>query len=199
MDLSRLDAAILGKIPKSSSGNVIKVRGWLRPMRAAAAIIVITAVAAGLLMVASGGPVVALPSDMAKFHDDMVSGRTPVTPVDSVAAADEALKLQWEQSPKIPNIPTEHTMACCMRSVKNRKVCCVLLKGADQPVTLTVANASDMKCPNLPMVTRNGNEYCVQSFGQLNMVMTRRQGRCVCLIAKLPVERLMDLASTLEF
>src|ERR1700722_2977130 len=75
MDLSRLDAAILGKIPKSSSGNVIKVRGWLRPMRAAAAIIVITAVAAGLLMVASGGPVVALPSDMAKFHDDMVSGR----------------------------------------------------------------------------------------------------------------------------
>ena len=50
-------------------------------------------------------------------------------------------------------------MACCMKSVKNKKVACVLLKSEDVAVTMTVANAADMKLPRSPTVTRGGVTY----------------------------------------
>ena len=56
-----------------------------------------------------------------------------------------------------------------------------------------------MQAPSSPIVTRAGVTYHVQAVGQLNMVMTERGGRWICLIAKLPAERWMDLASSLEF
>jgi hypothetical protein len=119
--------------------------------------------------------------------------------VDSVTAANHALAKQWAQSPQIPKVPDDHIMACCMRSMQNKKVACVLLKGEAEPVTMTVANAADMDSPKSPTMTRNGVTYHVQSSGPLNMVMTERNERWVCLIARLPVDRLTDLASNLQF
>jgi hypothetical protein len=64
---------------------------------------------------------------------------------------------------------------------------------------MTVANASDMQMPASSTSVRNGIEYQVQSIGTLNMVMTQRNGRLICLIAKLPIDRLIDLSAGLEF
>jgi hypothetical protein len=136
---------------------------------------------------------------MAQFHNDLVSGRVPVTHVDSIKDANNVIASQWSESPKMPDMPSDHVMACCMRSVKNRKMACVLFQGDGEPVSMTVANSSDMKAPTSPVVTHNGIEYHVQSVGPLNMVMTQHNGRWVCLIAKLPEARLMDLASSLQF
>lgn len=197
VDTSRLDRMIQSQIPRHAANRRMQ---WLRPMRMAiaASLMAVIGVAA-LLIVASSGPVLASTADMAQFHDDLVSGRVPAMRVDSMEAANKALNEQWAESPKMPNMPNDHVMACCMRSVKNKKMACVLLKGEGEPVTMTVANASDMQMPTSPIVTRNGVEYHVQSSGALNMVMTQRQGRWICLIAKLPTDRLMDLASGLEF
>jgi hypothetical protein len=87
-----------------------------------------------------------------------------------------------------------------MKSVKNKRVACVLLRGReDAPITMTVANAADVKMPTSQVVMRSGVAYHVQSSGQLNMVSTERDGRWVCLIASLPAERLMDVATRLAF
>jgi hypothetical protein len=197
VDTSKLDRMIQARIPRRTTSRRIR---WFRPMRmaVAASLMAVIGVAA-LLIVTSSRPVLASTADMAQFHDDLVSGRVPATRVDSMEAANKALNEQWAQSPKMPNMPNDHVMACCMRSLKNKKMACVLLKGEGEPVTMTVANASDMQMPTSPIVTRNGIEYHVQSTGALNMVMTQRQGRWICLIAKLPTDRLMDLASGLEF
>ena len=40
----------------------------------------------------------------------------------------------------------------------------------------------------------DGVTYHVQSFNSLNMVMTERNGRWICLIGRVPTERLMELA-----
>ena len=56
-----------------------------------------------------------------------------------------------------------------------------------------------MRLPKSDIVTRAGVAYHVQSSGPLNMVMTERNGRWVCLIGRLPAGRLMDLASGLSF
>jgi hypothetical protein len=200
VDTLRLDRLIEAEIPRPSRLRIIRLADWLHPSRLAiAASILVLVVLGGLLLSTSGGPVLASTADMAQFHDDLVAGRVPVTRVDSMQAVNQALAAQWAQSPQVPNMPAEHVMACCMRSVKNKRVACVLLQGEGEPVSMTVAKVSDVRIPECPMVARNGIEYHVVSTGPLNMVMTQRGERWVCLIAKLPADRLMELASSLQF
>ena len=194
VDTSRLERMLGSQIPPEPAERSRRIWIWSRPMRAVAASFVILAALGALLLSSSGGPVLASTNEMVQFHNDLVSGRVPVTRVDSMQAANKVLTTQWAQSPRMPDMPADHVMACCMRSVRNKKMACVLLKGDGQPVTMTVAKASDMKLPTSPAVTRNGIEFHVQSAGEVNMVMTQREGRWICLIAKLPVDRLMDLA-----
>jgi len=86
-----------------------------------------------------------------------------------------------------------------MKSVKNKRVACVLLKSRETPVTLTVANAADIKRPDTSGVEHGGVTYQVQSTGKLNMVTTRRNDRWICLIGELPADQLMELAAKLQF
>jgi hypothetical protein len=200
VDTSSLDRAMQGLIPPPVRRD-LKVVGWSRPLvRAMAASVAAAALLIVILLATSAGPVVASTTDMARLHDDLVSGRVPVTRVDSMQEVNAALATEWANSPAIPKVPDEHVMACCMRSVKNKRMACVLLKGApDEPVTMTVASASDMRPPTSPTITRGGVVYHVQSSGALNMVMTERAGRCVCLIGRVSTDRLMDLAASLQF
>ena len=168
-------------------------------MRAIAASIVLLAALAAILLTSSGGPALASPTQMAQMHEDIVAGRTPVMKVDSIAAANRALAEQSPQSPTLPNVPPDHVMACCMKSVQNKKVACVLMQDQGVPVTMTVAKAADMKLPAAPTVSRGGVNYRVQSVGKLSMVMTERNNRWVCLIGEAPADQLMDLATKLQF
>ena len=138
---------------------------------------------------------------MAQVHEDMVAGRIDVMHVDSIESANRMLSSEHPDAPSLPEVPDSHVMACCMKSVAHKRVACVLLKGENggEPVTMTVAKASDMGLPNSPTVDRNGVTYHVQDFRGLSMVMTERHERWVCLIGRVPAERLMDLAAKLEF
>jgi hypothetical protein len=169
---------------------------------AAAALLAGVAVAAVMLL-ASAGPALASAQQMADFHRDLVSGRTAVVQVDSIEQAAKELERQWPQSPGLPGMagmPGDHVMACCMKSVKDKKVACVLMKREGVPVTVAVARADDMRLPaSSPTKARGGVTYHVQSVGHLNMAMTEKSGRWVCLIGELPAERLMDLAEQFRF
>ena len=90
-------------------------------------------------------------------------------------------------------------MACCMNSLKDKDVACVLMKREGVPVSLMVARSRDMRLPSSPVTVHNGVSYHVQASGKLNMVMSERHDRWVCLIAEMPAEQLMDLAARLEF
>jgi hypothetical protein len=205
VDTARLDQLLRARIPPEGTAPTVPTarrrhRMILRPRRAvaAAALLVLGIVAAGLLST-SGGPVQASPAQMAQFHHELVSGSAPAMQVDSIEAANRMLAGQASGSPQLPGVPAEHVMACCMRTVKNRKVACVLLKNQGAPITMTVANAADMALPRSPRIIRNGVTYHVQSWDALNMVMTERHGRWVCLIGQVPSQRLMDLADQLQF
>lgn len=219
VDTSRLERALLAQIPRPG-GEVegeaeeerqrqrLRIGGgratgwsqWFRPLRAvAASFVLLSAVVAVLLLSSSSGPALASAAQMAQMHEDLVSGRTPVMQVDSIEQANQMLAGQSPGGPTLPDAPQSHVMACCMKSIKNKKVACVLLKNEGEPVTMTVANATDMRLPKSPTVTRGGVAYHVQASGGLQMVMTERNGRWVCLIARMPAERLMDLAAELKF
>ena len=199
VDATGLQCAIRAQIPQPAKERG-PIRLFLRPVRAiAASVLVVGLLTAVLVLSTSSGPALASPAQMARLHEDLVSGAVPVMQVDSIDAANKALSSQWPQAPGMPNVPADHVMACCMKSVKDKKVACVLLKRAGVPVTMTVANASDMQLPKSPKVSRNGVSYHVQSSGKLNMVMTERQGRWICLIGETASEGLMDLADQLRF
>jgi hypothetical protein len=207
VDTSRLDREIRAQIPRFEA-NKPSPWIWLRSVRAIAASILILATIATILLTSSSGPVMASALQMAQVHEDMVAGRLQATRVNSIGEANQALATQWPQAPLVPTIPQDGTqttpptaqvMACCMHSVKNKKMVCVLLNNGNVPVTMTVANAVDMQMPSSPTMTRNGITYHVQAVDKLNMVMTEKSGRWVCLIGELSADQLMDLAAKLQF
>jgi hypothetical protein len=196
VDLSRLDQSLRAALPPPPAVRRPRLFIWSAPMRAVAAVLLIVGVAAAVLLSTSGNS--ALAAQMAQVHEDMVSGKTPVMQVTSLEEANRMLAAQWPDSPGVPALPADHVMACCMKSVKDKKVACVLLKSEGEPITLTVAKASDMSMPMSPTLDRSGVRYHVQSFNGLNMVMTERNERWICLIGRVPTERLMDLAARLQ-
>ena len=198
MESGRLAAAIQSQIPRPAR-EPRTVWFSLRPVRAiAASILVLGALAAVLVFTALPRPAVASPAQMARMHQELVSGKTPAVQVDSIEAANKVLAGEHPQFPALPDVPAEHVMACCMSEVKEKKVACVLMKQEGVPVSLLVARSGDMRVPTSAVKVRNGLSYHVQASGALNMVLTERHGRWVCLMAELPVERLIDIASALE-
>lgn len=206
VDTTRLDKRLSAQLPPHPDARpaqrppALKFRpAWLRPMRAAAAaVLLLAAVLTGVLMTHSR-PAMASPAQMAQMHHDLVSGRLHRVQVDSIEAANRELTKQAPRAPEVPDAPQQHVMACCMRSVKNKEVACVLLRSDGAYVTMAVANAKDVRPPQSPAVVRHGVTYHVESIGLLNMVMTERQGRWVCMMGEIPTDRLIELASKLEF
>lgn len=200
VDLTTLEKAIKAQIPLPATRN----HGWrmlaLRPLRAiAASVVLVSAIAAVILLSASSGPALAEAAQMAQVHQDIVSGKIPVMQVNSIDAANRMLNQESPGAPSLPQLPDSHVMACCMKSVHNKKMACVLLRDEGVPVTLAVASSADMKLPTAPIETRGGVNYRVQHVGDLSMVMTERNGKWLCLIGQLPSERLMDMARQVRF
>ena len=204
VDLSRLERQIRAEIPRPAQHQQqqqrqsSRMRLW-RPLTAIAASITIFAIIAAAVLTASSGQVMASPAQMAQFHQQIISNEIPVTKVDSIEAAGRVLANQWPQSPDLPRAPEAHVMACCMNSIKDKNVACVLLRSEGTPITMSVAKASDMKSPAGDKVLRNGATFHRMSSGNLNMISTERQGRWVCLIGEVSSDRLIAIAEQLQF
>lgn len=195
VDLSRIERAI-----ERGVGPRVRRRAFsMRWTRAVAALLLIAIGVGVVVSLTGGGPVMASAAQMAQMHEDLVSGRMASVKVDSIEEAGAVLSKQWGGSVPIPDMPDEHVMACCMKSVKDKKVACILLQSEGEKVTMTVSDATEMKVKGGRQVVHGGNTYVVQSVGELNMVMTERNGRWICLIGKLGMDRLTELAAQLKF
>ena len=194
VDTSRLQSRLLQAIPRPAN----RLAWRFRPLRAVAASVLLVGALAVSFVAWSSRPALASASVMAQMHQDLVSGKTPVVQVDSIDEASRSLAAQASGLPPLPDLPAEHVMACCMKSVRNKRVACVLMRAEGVPVTMVVANAGDIRVPECPMVMVNGVHCHVQSAGELNMVMTEHHGRWVCLIGALPTGKLMEIAGRLK-
>ena len=204
VELSRLEAAVASQIPppgRAEAAERTRWRQWMRPMRAIAAGIALLGVLTIALMAWPSGAVMASPPHMARLHAMLVAGELPVTQVESVEHANSVLASQAPGTlPKIPALPPEHVMACCLNEMDNRVIACLLLKRDGKPVSMMVADDGDVRSPRGSQRIRHGGAvYHVQSAGAINMVMTARHGRWVCLMGELSTDALMELAGGLEF
>ena len=137
---------------------------------------------------------------LARIHDEVLHrAGSHVTIVDSVRAANAALGHKCPGLPAVPELPKDHVMSCCVHDLGHKKLACVAIDVDGVPVSLAVADAADVKMPPCEALMIGGVAYHVQSQDGINMVMTERSGRWVCLMGKVPVNRLAELAKSLQF
>lgn len=194
VETASLEARLRAQLPFPARARP-RILRW-KGLAALAATLTVAAAILVVLLTSSSGPVMASTADMVRFHEDLVSGKTPVVKVDSIDQAAKALSDQWDGRLSLPNVPSDHVMACCMKSVNNKRVACVLLSSNGTPVTLVVADAREVKAP---AAGSQSSGWYVHRANNLNMLMANREGRMICLIADLPREELISLASHLRF
>ncbi|MGE5609238.1 MAG: hypothetical protein ACM359_08285 [Bacillota bacterium] len=197
VDTSKLAATLRQQIPAPQAEQPRHM--WLRPMRIAAAILVLIGGIIAALIFSSGGPALASPDVLAHVHEEMIAGQSHgVRKVTSIDAAAAALSEEWPQRPALPDMPEDHVMSCCVHEVGRKKMACIALMVNEIPITMAVADSSDIKTPEGTVLVRDGITYRVQSSGGVNMAMTERNGRWICLMGRLPVEQLIQLSSKLH-
>lgn len=201
VDTSELLKAVQAEIPRSNGGpRRLILLDWFSPKRAAAASLLIVGLIVALVITSSSGPVLASAEQLAHIHEEVLVGDgSHSTPVDSINAANIALAAKWPGAPSIPELPKDHVASCCIHMMGRKKVSCVSFETDGVPVTMVVAQSADIKLPASDTLTVSGITYHVQAHGDINMVMTQRGGRWVCLMGKLSVNRLAELASSLRF
>jgi hypothetical protein len=197
VDTSRVAARLRAELPPLPSSSQRQTFSWLRPLRAVAASFVVLALIGAILIGTASRPVLASAEQLAQVHNEMVAGHSS-SRVDSMDAARRAIAAEWPDAPAMPDVPKEHVMACCMKPVNDRKTACVLLKQDDVPVTMMVADADDVRMPESPTVVYGGVPYHVSASGATNMVMTKRDGRWVCLMGSVSRNGLIEMASKLS-
>ena len=196
MDLSRLQAAVGREIPKPQAASFRRPMAWLsRPLRIAAAFLVVSGLVAAIIFSASPSTALASPQALAAVHQSMAT----MPAVDGIDAATSALRSKWSGGDM--QMGDDHmTMACCVHKIGRKNAACVAMKVDNAAVTMAVAKASDVKIEEgTPSLLREGVTYRVQSSGDLNMVMTQRQDVWLCVMGKLPIDRLITLASEMKF
>ncbi len=186
VDTGELESAITSRVPRPRR---FWQRAW-RPMTALAASVIVVASVA-LALSAGSREAHAEPAMMAQIYRDMVSGKVPTHTTENMHDANSAIAAMIDGAIKIPEVPASHTMACCMREVKNRKVACVLFENHGTPVTISVAKATDFKGP------RDGVSQITSD--NLHMVMMERNGLWICMVSEMPMNELVALSQEIKF
>jgi hypothetical protein len=176
---------------------------WRRRLSIAAAILIVLGGSSLLLFLfALSGPALASPGLLAQVHDDMVAGNAHgIRKVSSVDAAAAALAEEWPRRPALPDMPDmpdHRVMSCCVHEVGRKKMACLSLMVNDTPITLAIADSADIRTPDGEVLVRDGVTYRVQSAQGVNMAMTQRHGRWMCLMGRLPLDQLVEIASKLR-
>lgn len=197
VDTSRLERSIRSQIPELTSGGMTR-RHWLRLSRGVAAGLLLTGLLVTAFISSSSGPAVASSVALAEIHDEVVSGQAPLTPVTSIAAASATIEAQWRSSPDLPYMAQGEAMSCCVHLMGRKKIAIVSFLSDGIPVTLAVADASEVRTSASVTVKRGRSVFHMQSSDNINMVMLQHGGRWICLMGALPTERLVDLAEKMR-
>ena len=199
VEAGRLAAALQAQIPRPGRRTRTLWLSLRSVGAVAASIVLLATLTAALVLTTMSRPALASPAQMARLHEELVSGKAPSARVDSLEAANRVLAGEHPHFPALPTLPADHVMACCMTEVKDKKVACVLMQLEGVPVSLMIARSEDMRVPASSVTVRDGVRYHVQASGTLNMVMTERDGRWVCIIGQPSSERLIEVAAGLKF
>jgi len=195
VDTTELDRRMRMEIPFPAKQRIV----WFKPLRIAAALVLAAGVIAGALVLFHETPAVASAAELVRLHEEVIAGRGHVMQVQSLDEASRVLSEQWAAKPDLPEMPGAEVMSCCLHEMGKARMAAVTMSSGGTPITMAVADADDMRSPRSPTIERNGVTWHVQSAEGINMVSAKLSGRWICLMGRLPTERLMTLAQSLKF
>jgi hypothetical protein len=193
VDLSRLKASIDAQI----APPVLKMpRRWWTPLRIAAGVMLMIGAGVVTALLLASRPAQLTPQNLARVHEQMTAHE--VTPVSSISEAYTTLTKDWANCPPLPQGSVEGIKSCCIHHVAGKRLACVEMMVEGEKVSLTVADADDVKMPMGRDEVIGGIECRSCAHGGVNMVMVKRDGRWVCVMGKLPRERLARMLADLR-
>jgi hypothetical protein len=167
-------------------------------LRAVAASLVVGVLLAAIVLMISSSPALATPQRMAAIYNSAVDGKNHPTTVATANEAREVLRRKWPDAPVVPEVQDLQLMHCCVHEIGRKQMACVTFLVEEQPVTLAFASARDVRSPHGETKVIDGESFVVGSADGVNMVMSERGGTWMCLMGRLSVERLSEVARTIR-
>lgn len=200
VDHTTFDARLRAALPKQLSNTHGRLLMWpfASPLRAVAASLVVGILLAAIVLMSTSSPALATPQRMADIYNSAVDGKNHPTTVSSANEAREALRRKWPDAPVVPEVEDLQLMHCCVHEIGRKQMACVTFLVEEQPVTLAFASTRDVRSPHGETKMIDGQSFVVGSADGVNMVMSERGGTWMCLMGKLSVERLSEIARTIR-
>ena len=111
----------------------------------------------------------------------------------SMAETHRVMVGQWSRCPHLAEPSCGEVVSCQMHMLGSKRALCVKLNVDGIPFTLVAANATDLRLPDVPPITRGTTRYFIQTFGETSMVTTERDGLWLCIIGQRSPDRLMEI------
>lgn len=175
-------------------------RRWLSPGLGLAASILLALVVL-FAVVEPAPPVHATPVvQLTQLHHDLLEGRIPVTPVESIEQANTWIAQQSTSAPALPqHMDHARVQSCCLANVQGDVVAIAVVRHGTTPITLVVADAPDFAHRMGRIIDRDGQEMFAHAVGGVQMVMTRAGDRWLCVMGDVNADTLADLAADVRF
>jgi hypothetical protein len=194
IDSAAFDAKFKALVPPPASDSPQRSRWMIWPARAVAACALVGLVSLAFIAFLSQ-PVMATPVRMAQVYEETVAGRGHTTPVRTIDEARAVLRGQWTESPLVPEtVDDMQVMSCCVHEVGRQRMACVTFTVDDSLVTMAMAPSKEIKTPGGETRVVGDRRYVVHSENGVNMAMSEQHGTWVCVMGRLPIDRLIEIA-----
>jgi hypothetical protein len=172
---------------------------WLRPVAGLAAmlaVVVTVFIVAGTNSPRASAAVV----DLSRLHQDLIAGRIALTPVQTVAQANEWIASQQDHAPALPNeLAGSRVQSCCLTDVQGELVAVAIMEHEGDTVTLVVAEVPKFAHQMGKVYEINGRTLFGHELDGIHMMMANQGDRWLCVMGDLDYEVLAQLAAEIEF
>jgi len=192
----RLDAA-MSESP--AEPLTLHLRRWLSPVAGVAASLLIV-VGLYLAISSGGGQAQAAIVELSQLHHDIVAGRIPLTPAETVEQANTWIADQAESAPQLPaDLGQVRVQSCCLADVQGDLVAVAVLQVDKELITLVVAEAPNFAHEMGTVIEIDGRRYFGHELNGVNMMMANLGDRWLCVMGDLGDERLSEIAAEVRF
>ncbi len=166
-------------------------------LRAAGALAAVLAIAATITLTLVGGPTpaIASPIQLRQLHRDILAGRLELTAVTSIEQANQEIKAQQRDAPRLPGFDHIQVQSCCLTNMQGKLMAVALLDYKGQPVTLVVASGRDFAHPMGQTITIDSRTFMAHEVDGVQMVMGNQGDLWLCVMGDSSTDDLAQVAA----